>query len=35
MEAARYNNLRMRDVLPFMDDKGRRNYRFIVPVNVT
>jgi integrase len=30
MRVGEANNLRMRDVLPFMDDKGRRNYRFIV-----
>jgi integrase len=30
MRVGEANNLRMRDVLPFTDDKGRRNYRFIV-----
>ena len=30
MRVGEANNLRMRDVIPFRDDKGRRNYRFIV-----
>jgi integrase len=30
MRVGEANNLRIRDVLPFTDDKGRRNYRFIV-----
>jgi integrase len=30
MRVGEANNLRMRDVMPFVDDKGRKNYRFIV-----
>jgi hypothetical protein len=30
MRVGEANNLRMRDVMPFKDDKGRNNYRFIV-----
>ena len=30
MRVGEANNLKMRDVMPFTDDKGRRNYRFIV-----
>jgi integrase len=30
MRIGEANNLRIRDVLPFRDEKGRRNYRFIV-----
>lgn len=30
MRVGEANNLRIRDVMSFMDDKGRKNYRFIV-----
>ena len=30
MRVGEANNLRIRDVIPFTDDKGRRNFRFIV-----
>ena len=30
MRVGEANNLKIRDVMPFNDDKGRRNYRFIV-----
>ncbi len=30
MRVGEANNLKMRDVVPFVDDKGRRNYRFVV-----